>query len=246
MCLLLIALHVHPRFPLIVAANRDEFLARPTLPADFWSDRPEILAGRDQSAGGTWMGVTRSGRFAAVTNYRDLHRPRPAEPSSRGQLVLEALSGDPDTQHPYRYDGFNLLWGDTDRLMYHNNISGTVETVPSGIHGLSNHMLNTPWPKVIRAKRAFTDAITAGVPATEVLFGLLQDRTIAPDDQLPDTGLDLQRERALSAPFIETPGYGTRCSTVILFGIDGTIAFEERTWPAGTVVQRSFVKNADH
>ena len=230
MCLILFAFRVHPFYPLIVAANRDEFLVRATAPASFWAEQPDILAGRDLSANGTWMGVTSYGRFAAVTNYRDLRRPRPVEPPSRGALVVQALKGEPDLHATERYDGFNLLYGTMADLHYHNNIDGTRAQVRSGVHGVSNHLLDTPWPKVERAKKAFAQAIKGNEPDPGELFHVLADRTLATDEELPDTGLDLERERALSPAFISTNGYGTRCSTVILFGIDGRVRFEERSW----------------
>lgn len=236
MCLILFAFRVHPMYPLIVAANRDEFLERPTAVADFWSDHEGILAGRDLAAGGTWLGVTRKGRFAAVTNFRDLRRSRPSVPLSRGSLVVSALRGELDLTTGNRYDGFNLLFGNASRLQYSNNIDGSLSDVQPDVHGLSNYLLNTPWPKVHKAKAAFREAIAVEQPEPEALFNVLWDRSIAPDDQLPDTGIGIERERALSPAFISTTGYGTRCSTVVLFGSDGVIRFEERTHhPVGRV-----------
>ena len=159
MCLILFAFRVHPFYPLIVAANRDEFLERPTAAASFWSDQNEILAGRDLSAGGTWLGITRGGRFAAITNHRDLRRRRPNDPLSRGSLVLSALKSEPDLKSADRYDGFNLLFGSALDLRYSNNIDGSLSDVSPGIHGLSNHLLNTPWPKVLKAKTGFLSLI---------------------------------------------------------------------------------------
>ncbi|MEO8068747.1 MAG: NRDE family protein [Flavobacteriales bacterium] len=235
MCLIVFAYRTHPRFPLIVVANRDEFLARPTAPASFWDDAPDILAGRDLCAGGTWLGVTRQGRFAALTNYRDLRKPRPKNAPSRGELVVRALKGEMDPEETRRYDGFNVLFGTADDLRYHNNINGAFALVEPGIHGLSNHLLNTPWPKVTSTKHAFTKAIERDRPDVDALFGILKDGHVAADEQLPDTGLDIVRERALSAAFIVTEGYGTRCSTVVLVDHDGRVHFEERTWqPLGT------------
>jgi uncharacterized protein with NRDE domain len=229
MCLILFAFRVHPLYPLIVAANRDEFLQRPTAAAHFWDDRDGILAGRDLAAGGTWLGVTRKGRFAAVTNYRDLRRNRPIDLLSRGSLVLSALQGELDLSAVDRYDGFNLLFGSASRLQYSNNVDGSLSDVPPGVHGLSNHLLDTPWPKVVKATSAFEEAIATEQPEPETLFNVLMDRSVAPDDQLPDTGIGIERERALSPAFISTTGYGTRSSTVVLFGGDGRIRFEERT-----------------
>ncbi|MFZ1687836.1 MAG: NRDE family protein [Flavobacteriales bacterium] len=240
MCLILFAYRSHPRFPLIVAANRDEFLARPTAQASFWTEDPDILAGRDEVAGGTWLGVTRQGRFAAVTNYRDLRRPRPSDPPSRGMLVLQALKGSFDHSGSERYDGFNLLFGTVHDLHYHNNIDRTWSLVEPGVHGLSNHLLDTPWPKVQRARAAFASVIGTDEPDPEALFTMLSDRTIAPDNLLPDTGIGLPRERALSSAFITTEDYGTRCSTVVLFATDGRITFEERSWRPTNAVRYNF------
>jgi uncharacterized protein with NRDE domain len=212
MCLIALAYKIHPRFPLIVAANRDEFLERPTESAHFWKDAPDILAGRDERAGGTWMGITRKGRFAAITNYRDLRMKTTAGPS-RGLLVREALEHGIDPGTTKTYAGFNLIYGTVDGLRYHNNIEGTDEALQPGIHGLSNHFLDTPWPKVVKAKQELEHALS-----------------------LPDTGLPLEMERAASSIFIRSAGYGTRCSTVVLMDAEGKVQFEERTWPHGKKV----------
>lgn len=240
MCLIALAYKVHPRFPLIVAANRDEFTERPTVPAHWWPAAPHILAGRDLRAGGTWMGVTRNGLFAALTNHRDLDRA-PVDGPSRGLLVRNALDGTLNTTDNSQYEGFNLLYGSFDALRYHNNIEPSdVEMMP-GVHGLSNALLDTPWPKVERTKAALVDAMNLPDDRlTEALFSLLGDDHRAADERLPDTGLDLERERALSPVFIRTEGYGTRCSTVVMFSNNGDLYFEERTWPGETrIIERS-------
>ncbi|MBK9177107.1 MAG: NRDE family protein [Flavobacteriales bacterium] len=227
MCLIAIAYKSHPRFPLIVAANRDEFLDRSAAPAHFWPAEPHVLAGRDHRAGGTWLGVTTTGRFAALTNYRDLRRPAVQGPS-RGVLVRQALENGFEPIGTEVYDGFNLLHGTVDVLRYHNNIIGDDEVLPAGVHGLSNHLLNTPWPKVERAKQALASIVLEADPSAEAMFQLLADDSMAPDNTLPDTGLDLERERALSAICIRFPGYGTRCSTVVMVDERGEVYFEER------------------
>lgn len=238
MCLIALAYKVHPRFPLIVAANRDEFLDRPAEPAHFWSDAPEILAGRDKRAGGTWLGITRSGRFAAITNYRDMRINFPAGPS-RGLLVREALERGIDTKRTKAYAGFNLIYGPVNDVRYHNNIEGSDEPLKPGIHGLSNHFLDTPWPKVVKAKQQLEKVLAlpdAKLP--EALFHLLADDATAVDASLPDTGLPIEMERAASSIFIKTPGYGTRCSTVVLVDKEGTVRFEERNFPGnGSMVE---------
>ncbi len=240
MCLIAIAYKARAEFPLIVAANRDEFLARPARPAHFWEDGPEILAGRDMQAGGTWMGITRAGRFAAITNYRDLRNVPPPGPS-RGILVREALERGIDVGRTAAYAGFNLLYGTTDALRYHNNIQGADHALEPGIHGLSNHFLDTPWPKVENAKEELHRILDLPkdrlVPA---LFRLLADERTATDDKLPDTGLPLPMERAVSPIFIRTPDYGTRCSTVLLVDADGNVHFEEMTFPTRTSVGFEF------
>lgn len=238
MCLIAFAYKHHPRFPLIVAANRDEFLERPTLPAHFWDDLPQVLAGRDVKAGGTWMGITRNGRFAALTNHRDF-RKAPIHGPSRGLLVKEALlHGVNEQASPM--EGYNLLHGPIDALRYQSNINGADEPLLPGVHGLSNALLNTPWPKVNRAVEAMRNATAGPIPDTAALFGMLADSEHAADDELPDTGLDLHRERALSSIRIDLPRYGTRCSTVIMVHESGRMHFEERTWPTGHAVIEEF------
>jgi uncharacterized protein with NRDE domain len=236
-CLIALAYQVHPRFPFIIAANRDEFMDRPARPAQFWSDAPHLFAGRDLRAGGTWLGITRTGRFAAITNYRDLRRS-PVLGPSRGQLVRAALDGAFDPSATGAYEGFNLLCGPLGALRYHNNIQPTDEALSPGIHGLSNHFLDTPWPKVQRAKAEMQRLVNG--PDAELipgLFTLLSDDAIAQDGQLPDTGLPLPLERAASSIFIRSTGYGTRCSTVVLVDRDGRVRFEERTTGGGKVME---------
>lgn len=239
MCLIALAYKVHPRYPLLIAANRDEFHARPAAPAHFWADAPDLLAGRDLRAGGTWLGIHRNGRFAALTNHRDLERP-PKEGPSRGLLVRDMIEGDRSFEHSSIYEGFNLLYGPMDALRYHNNIEPVDHALPPGVHGLSNALLNTPWPKVQRA-RANMELLLSGPDdrLIEGLFDLLSDETMALDEDLPTTGLPLDSERAVAPIFIRTEGYGTRCSTVIIMDTEGQVHFEERSWPAGrTVVER--------
>lgn len=240
MCLIVLAYKARAEFPLILGANRDEFLDRPAEPAHFWKDAPEIFAGRDKRVGGTWMGITRQGRFAAVTNYRDMRVSFPAGPS-RGALVRKALEGSIDTTGTSVYAGFNLLYGPLDALRYHNNINHRDEPLTPGVHALSNHLLDTPWPKVVRSKAILNTLLGQSPGAiTDGLFQLLTDETMAADDQLPDTGLPLEMERASSPAFIRTPNYGTRCSTVVLVDAHGKVYFEERTWPGGGVVRERF------
>ncbi len=242
MCLILLALDAHPEFRLVVAANRDEFHQRPTAPAAFWADAPAILAGRDLQAGGTWLGIDRRGRFAAVTNYRQGQR-EPAASRSRGHLVRDFLMS---SEQPYeflrgiqreagQYNGFNLLAGDHRTLCYFSNREGVPRVLTRGIYGLSNHLLDTSWPKVSAGKTALDALLRRGEPElTEELLALLADRTRPPDDQLPRTGLDPEWERLLSSAFIASDEYGTRSSTVVLVSRDGRARFVERSFsPAG-------------
>jgi uncharacterized protein with NRDE domain len=236
MCLIFLALNHHPRYKLIIAANRDEFYNRKTAPAHFWPDYPDVLAGRDLEAGGTWMGVTRKGKVALVTNYRDLRNLKPVAPS-RGLLVSEYLANGTPPE-PYlqqvagkatAYNGFNLIAGTPDTLAYYSNYKTHPEVLQPGIYGLSNHLLNTPWPKVVKGKKMFEERIEGEFRHADLLEFLYNDEQ-APDDQLPDTGVGLERERALSAMFIKSPGYGSRCSTVITVDYQNRLCFTERTY----------------
>jgi len=240
MCLILLAWHAHPEYPLIFAGNRDETFERPSAAADFWNDNPGIFGGRDLEKGGTWLGLTRAGRFAAVTNYRDGPGRKPA-PRSRGELTTGFLQG-ADKPHAYlskvapraaRYGGFSLLVGDRERLSSTSNRDAGIVDLPAGVHGLSNHLLNTPWPKVTRGKQRVTALLGAG--ESELIKGLLDalaDRTAAPDADLPDTGVGIGRERDLSAAFIAGERYGTRASTVLLISRGDEVVFIERRFGA--------------
>jgi uncharacterized protein with NRDE domain len=243
MCLVLVALDSHPQYSLIVAANRDEFYDRPTAPAAFWADHPSVLAGRDLKAGGTWLGIDRRGRLAAVTNYRQGQRESPA-PRSRGRLVNDFLTADigaPEYMERVRgeaglYNGFNLIVGDAGGLFYYSNREGRVRPLPPGVYGLSNHLLDTPWPKVAATKSAFGALLKGGASElTGDLFALLSDRNSPAVSLLPSTGVSPEWERLLSSAFIVSEAYGTRSSTVLLVGREGSINFEERSFgPGGT------------
>lgn len=274
-CLITFSLQHHPSYALVFAANRDEFYERPTAPAHFWADAPDVLAGRDLKAGGTWMGVTRSGRWAAITNVREPGRYDPDAPT-RGALVADYLRGH-DSPGAYlsrladgadRYNGFNLLAGTPRTAAYFSNRSGRgVKRLEAGRYGLSNAFLDTPWPKVERAKAALaqweepqeegqrtetqrppaerrdasSEAPSRRSPAPEPLLDMLYDPTPAPEEELPDTGVDAETERMLSPVFIRSPRYGTRASTVLLIRRDGQVTFAERTFEEGTPAgSRSF------
>lgn len=239
MCLILVAWRIHADYPLVVAANRDEFFARPTAPAAFWQDAPQLLAGRDLEAGGTWMGFTRDGRFAALTNFRDPAQNRSDAPS-RGGLVADFLRGD---ETPQAYldrvaprgrlcNGYNLLVSDGKTLCWASNIGGESRALQPGVYGVSNHLLDTPWPKVGAGKTALARALDR-LPDDEALFALLQDDGIHPDEQLPRTGVPLDWERLLSSAFVKSPDYGTRSSTVLCVGRDAWASLDEQTWLPG-------------
>lgn len=240
MCLILFLYRRHPRYPLVLAANRDEFYARPTRPLAFWPDAPQVLAGRDLAGGGTWLGVTRTGRLAAVTNYRNPSQMR-AEAPSRGELVSGFLG---DTAPPAsclaqlerraaRYNGFNLLAGDADGLYYCSNRGRPVERLTPGCFGLSNHLLDTPWPKVARGKEGLGDLLATDAPIDpEALFALLADTRIPADAHLPDTGVGLAWERRLGPLFITSETYGTRSSSLLLIAKTGKLSFFERSFPS--------------
>ncbi len=241
MCLIFLALNQHTTYKLIVAANRDEFYARKTAPAHFWEDYPHILGGRDLEASGTWMAMNKNGKISLVTNYRDPANINPNAPS-RGQLVSDFLVNG-DTPEEYlskislrasQFNGFNLLTGYPDELWYLSNYRQGIQKLESGVYGLSNHLLDTPWPKVHRGKEKFGRAIRDSVIEPDKLFDLLYDEQRAADQLLPDTGIGLDRERALSSMFIKTNGYGTRCSTVILVSHDNQVLFSERVYDLDT------------
>lgn len=250
MCLILLAYRTHPGLDLLVAANRDEYYDRPSTAPCFWEETPHLLAGRDLLAGGTWLGVTRQGRFGAVTNYRDPASVRNNAPS-RGRLVSDFLQGEED---PFRfleglrtrgdlYNGFNLVLGDRKGFYWYSNRDGRILKLSPGIYGVSNRLLDTPWPKVVRGKEMLEEALQGpGSRLTEGLFQILGDRTLPPDDSLPCTGVDLEWERTLSPIFISSPFYGTRSSTLLLMGKDRRALLLDRTFgPAhGPVDPRKF------
>jgi uncharacterized protein with NRDE domain len=238
MCLVLIAWRGHVKYPCVVAANRDELHSRPAAPAHWWPSRPRILAGQDLSAGGTWLGMTPTGRFAALTNYRDPEQRRPGTPS-RGTLVTSFLMSSDSIERSLEhfgtagpsYNGFSLLFSDGERLAIYESARGSGRILGPGIYGLSNHLLDTPWPKVQTAKSRLTTAL-ADLDTTDAVLALLRDEAPAPDDQLPRTGVSLEWERLLSSAFVRAPDYGTRCSTVLRIDASRRACFDEWTWDA--------------
>jgi uncharacterized protein with NRDE domain len=256
MCLLVLAWMSHPRYRLVVAANRDELHERPAAALGWWNDDHKVLAGRDLEAGGTWMGVTPAGRFGVVTNFRDLDAPTLANAPSRGSLVPRFLTGKTSPAAYLRqlqataasFSGFNLLVGDRRSLCYLANrgTDGPRELGP-GVYGLGNHWLDSPWPKLLRARTGFEAALSRPEPDISDLFDMLTDRTPAADGGPTDAQLPAELERALSAPFVVHERYGTRCSTVLLADHDGrTLVLERRFDPAGRQTGASrFEFNAD-
>jgi uncharacterized protein with NRDE domain len=241
MCLAVIALDAHPRYAVVVGANRDEFHRRPAERAHWWHDSAghELLAGRDLEHGGTWLGVNRTGRWAFVTNVREPGRHDPRAPS-RGGLVPAALRDSGDIRRTVetvvrdgtRHNGFNLIAGQETIALFGSNRTADVQPLRRGIQGVSNAALDTPWPKLMRATAGLAAWVKREDDDIDALFGVLADRTPAPDDALPSTGLSVERERLLSAPFIVSADYGTRCSTVLVVGRDGSVRLHEQTFDA--------------
>jgi uncharacterized protein with NRDE domain len=250
MCLILIAYRAHPAYPIVIAANRDEAFARPAAPAQFWKDHPDVYAGRDLEQGGTWLGIARNARFAAVTNFRRSGPQKPA-PRSRGELVSAYLtrSDDPQTYlnevrgRGGQYNGFSVLAGNLQALYFLSNHGDGVARVHPGVHGLSNHLLNEPWPKVTRGVAALSSWIDRSEEdLAPRLFELLADHTPAPDDRAASTGTRARRDRE-SSTFILGKEYGTRASTVIIVHANGDVFFSEDSFgplgaPLGTTTNR--------
>lgn len=240
MCTILFSYEQDQELPLILLANRDEFYDRPTEAAQRWEDHPEIFAGRDLVGGGTWLGISGRGRIAAVTNFRD-----PAQPGgelSRGGLVSDFLVSKLGTREYMsevrsragRYTGFNLIAGifgyGTSELFYYSNRGDRIVRLEPGLYGLSNHLLDTPWPKVRRGKEKLSGILEKEAINKEGFFEILEDRTLADDRELPDTGIGYEKEKLLSAIFIETPVYGTRSSSVVTADRKGSLDLEERVF----------------
>lgn len=235
MCLIAFAIDSHPRYSLVLMANRDEFLSRETEPACFWPDAPHLLAGRDRQAGGTWLGVTAAGKLAAITNYRD-PRSQVIDPPSRGLLVADYLRDESMTpadllthlrKHGNSYDGFNLIYGTSGELHYFTNRGGSSGPVSAGIHGLSNHLLDTRWPKLVAAKDRLAEILHQPRLQPADLLGLMVDPTPFADELLPDTGIGPEFERFLSPIFIQGDRYATRSTTALLVSRSGEVTFSE-------------------
>jgi uncharacterized protein with NRDE domain len=243
MCLILFAWQTHLRYPLVVAANRDEFHSRPTAAVDFWRESPQLLAGRDLQAGGTWLGITRQGRFAAITNYREPQSNEPLLEKSRGHLIRDYLlhSEVPATyakklqEQGIFYRGFNALLGDLDKLVYVSNRCETTFELKVGSHGLSNHLLDTDWPKVHLGRSRLDALLEEDKVDPEALFELLADRDVVPGGEPPGFELSLAPELITRMTFIVSPEYGTRSSTVLLVDRDGGVTLIERQFDAAGI-----------
>lgn len=243
MCLIIFAYQTDPRFPLVVAANRDELFARPSNQASLWTDEEsgsQILSGRDIQAGGTWLGITANGRFAAVTNIRDPSQTE-RRPRSRGDLTRQFLAGKANpTQYcanlaeSYsQFAGYNLLVGDSNSLLYVNNHEEKVWELEPGIYGLSNGLLNSSWPKIDKGKTRLQGLMQRSKDlTTDALLAMMGDRTQAEDADLPDTGISIDIERKLSSAFILNPEreYGTLCSTAVVVDKSGPTRFSEQNF----------------
>ena len=237
MCLILFSYKLHPDYRLILAANRDEFYDRPTASLDYWSDHPDVLAGRDLKGNGTWLGITRNGRLAAVTNYREPAPHRDNAPS-RGILIRDFLIGNSSPEHYLKavskkskaYNGFNLIAGDPSGLYYYSNRASHVRRLQPGLYGISNHLIDTAWPKIQRGKDLLQGQLSGRKKIDiEKIWGILADQWLPADKALPDTGVGLEWERILAPLFISSPDYGTRSSSIVLMEYSGRTTFMERT-----------------
>ncbi len=238
MCIALIAYKYHRDYPLIILSNRDEFQNRPTICAHFWTEYPHILAAKDMEQGGTWFGINKNGRIALLTNFRGPGEMDPKK-KTRGFLVIDFLKQNtpPSTylrelRHTARlYNGYNLIFGDLEQILFYNNVKEIIKRLDTGIHVLSNGVLDEMWPKCIRLKKLFLESISTCSPISiNSLFNILTDKKRFPDHQLPDTGVGLDKERFLSPIFIKDPTYGTRTSTILTIDHQRAVRFIERTY----------------
>ena len=235
MCLVLFAVGAHPEYPLVVAANRDEFYRRPALPVHHWDEDPRVVAGRDLEADGTWLGISAAGRFAAVTNYSDLVD---SAPLSRGALTASFLTGDMTAEdyassiHGPSYRGFNLLLWDGYHMVYVSN-KAPMQRLRPGTYGLSNAALGSEWPKVLRG-RSVLQSVLRQTPTSQKLLNLLNDDSVPPDHELPDRGRPLEMERRIAPCFIRGDEYGTRASSSVIFTHEHVSIAEQLYGPGGT------------
>jgi len=241
MCLIVFAYKIVPGSPLILAGNRDEFYQRPAEKAHVWKTKPSVIAGKDKKAGGTWLGLSASGRVAAITNYRDMSSIKTNAPS-RGDIVKNALLSPLSTKEYLKklkksaddYNGFNLITGTREKLFYFNNITMRISRLDPGLYGISNALLDTPWPKTVWAKGRFREILNSDSRKTNDYFSMLASSKKYPPEKLPETGLSLEMEKAVSSVFIKTEDYGTRCSTVLKLLDNSGFYFEERAYRPGS------------
>ena len=235
MCLILFSYDNHPDYKLVLMANRDEFYNRPTQRANWWEDQPDLLGGKDLKENGSWLAITKSGKFAAITNYRDPRQVK-ADAPTRGKLVTNFLLDNYSAgeylkelqESGSEYNGFNLIFGGLNEIVYYSNSVNTYQKLQPGNYGLSNALLDTPWPKVVKGKKKL-DTMLNGTGTFSFVRAVndLKDAKLANDQQLPDTGIGLEKERLLSSMFIEAPGYGTRCTTIITIDRQNLVTFKE-------------------
>jgi len=245
MCLILFVLNEHPKYKFILAANRDEFFSRPSYKSDYWSENKNVLGGRDELSKGTWLGINKSGRFIAITNYRDPNFDR-ENIKSRGEISKDFLLSDMNvhsfisqiSNEKKLYNGFNILLSDNgfDSLYHYSNVSDETTNISDGCHGLSNHLLDTNWPKVGTGKNELTKIIKSDSIDVKDLIIMLKDEVIAPDDALPNTGISYDLEKKLSPVFISMKGYGTRCSSAMLIDKNNHLSFLEVSYNENKVV----------
>ncbi len=237
MCLVVFAWKMHPEYRLVLAANRDEFHQRPAQAMHWWPDRPDILAGRDLQAGGTWLAVSRPGRFATVTNYREQLSSRPGL-RSRGEIITNFVSSDTPVQsfvsslENDAYAGFSILAMDRDTLWYVSNRGDDAMELAPGVYGLSNASLDTPWNKLVRTRDALRKLTEAGSIDETALFRIMADRTPAPTADVEAGNLPFILARTLTAPHIVSAEYGTRCCTTLSWSNDEKIHVSERRFDA--------------
>lgn len=247
MCLINFAFHVHPEYPLILVGTRDEFYLRPTEELHWWKDHPDILAGRDLQAGGTWMGMSRDGKVAALTNYRDLRNIKTDAPT-RGLLINYYLSGEIPLEEFHNflktegpsYNGFNIIYGTPDDLYYYGNADGRSQHLKPGIYGLSNAFLDTPWRKLVRSKKAFTKMLTTELPPADNFIDMMHDTDESDTAELPSTGVPPELEKKLSAMFVEAGNYGSRLTTFISVQNNGEVKYHEKSYIPPHEIKISF------
>ncbi len=241
MCILFIAINQHPQYPVIICANRDEFHQRPTQNMHFWS-KPNILAGKDMQAGGTWLGLNSQGDFSALTNFR---RPQHVDATkrSRGDLVLSALQNDKQAMQQYliqnsiQYNDFNLIFGSLNNLQAFDSVNKKFITLSSGFHSICNGALDDIWPKMSLGVTKLEELISANKLDVDALFTVMMNEEVADNKHLPETGLAVDMELLFSSIFIKSPNYGTRSTTIILQHKTGGIDVHDHSYNSDGIVE---------